>query len=96
MTGNISRTNDLLFEVFIIVKKVSFKPLWKLLIDLDMTNNDLIKKANIGKSTFYKLKQNKNVNTDSLIKICEALDCNISDIMTCKEEMRKKNGNKRT
>ena len=50
----------------------------------------------ISNRLLLKLKQNKNVNTDSLIKICEALDCNISDIMTCKEEMRKKNGNKRT
>lgn len=74
---------------FIIVKKISYKPLWKLLIDLELTNKDLIERANLGKSTFYKLKQNKNVNTSSLMKICEALDCNISDIMTC-EEMRKR------
>ncbi|RIO10549.1 XRE family transcriptional regulator [Mammaliicoccus sciuri] len=72
-------------------KKISYKPLWKLLIDLDISQSELIKNAKIGKSTFYKLKNNKNVNTDSLIKICETLNCNISDIMTCEEEKRNKN-----
>lgn len=67
-------------------KSVSYKPLWKLLIDLNISQKELISEAGIGKSTFYKLKNDKNVTTDSLIKICEALDCNISDIMTCEDE----------
>lgn len=71
--------------MIIISKKVSYKPLWKLLIDLDLSQNDLIKMSGIGKSTFYKLKHSQNVNTDSLLKICEALDCDIADIMKCEE-----------
>ncbi|WP_435431947.1 helix-turn-helix domain-containing protein [Staphylococcus hominis] len=65
---------------------MSYKPLWKLLIDLNMTHKELIETSHIGKSTFYKLKKDKNVTTDSLIKICEALNCDISDIVTCEEE----------
>lgn len=70
----------------LISKTVSYKPLWKFLIDQDVSHSQLIERSGIGKSTFYKLKNNKNVNTDSLLKICEALDCNISDIMTCEEK----------
>lgn len=51
-----------------------------------MTHKELIETSHIGKSTFYKLKKDKNVTTDSLIKICEALNCDISDIVTCEEE----------
>ena len=70
-------------------KKISYKPLWKLLIDKNMNTSDLVKKAKIGKSTLYKLKKNQNVTTSSLIKIFEALDCNISDIITCENEKEK-------
>jgi len=66
--------------------KFSYKPLWKLLIDKEMSNKDLIHIAGISKSTLHKLKTEKNVNTDSLLKICSALQCNISDIMECVED----------
>nr|WP_069723931.1 helix-turn-helix transcriptional regulator [Staphylococcus hominis] len=58
-------------------KKISDKPLWKLLIDKDMNTSDLVKKAKIGKSTLYKLKKNQNVRRSSLRKIYGALDRNI-------------------
>ena len=64
-------------------KKVNYNPLWKLLIDKNINHSELIERSRIGKSTFYKIKNNQNVTTDSLIKIYEALDCNISDIVTC-------------
>lgn len=66
--------------------KVSYKRLWKLLIDKDLKNKDLIKMANISSSTFYKLKHNENITTDILVRICETLDCDIADIMCCVRE----------
>lgn len=63
--------------------KLSYKPLCKLMIDKEVKNNDVIEKANISKSTFYKLKKGENVTTDVLLKICEALECDISDIVEC-------------
>lgn len=66
--------------------KFSYKPLWKLMIDRDIKNSDLIKAADISKSTFYKLKNNENVTTDILLKICTVLQCDISEIMECVEE----------
>ena len=64
----------------------SYKRLFKKLIDLDMTNNELMKKAKVSKSTFYKMKNGQNVTTDVLLRICNALDCDIEDIMECIEE----------
>lgn len=50
---------------------------YKKLIDLDMTNNDLMGKAKVSKSTFYKIKNAQNVTTDVLLRICNALDCTV-------------------
>ena len=61
----------------------SYKRLFKKLIDLDMTNNELTEKAKVGKSTFYKMKNGQNVTTDVLLRICNALDCNIEEIVEC-------------
>ena len=69
--------------------KFSYKKLWKLLIDRDIKHKDLIDKTEISRSTFYKLKKDENVTTDLLLKICEFLQCDISDIMECIEEARK-------
>ena len=63
--------------------ELSYKRLFKKLIDLDMQHNELMEKANVSRSTFYKLKNGKNVTTDVLLRICGALDCDISDIMEC-------------
>ncbi|EME3529821.1 C-5 cytosine-specific family DNA methylase [Enterococcus faecium] len=65
--------------------KVSYKPLWKLLIDREMKNSELRERAKISPSTFYKMKNNENVTTDTLMKICSTLECDISDIIECIE-----------
>ena len=60
---------------------VSYKKLWKLLIDRDMKKKDLAEKAYISSYTLSKLNRGDNVNTDTLVKICKALDCQIEDIV---------------
>lgn len=60
---------------------VSYKKLWKLLIDRDMLKKDLSQKAGISGFTIAKMSKGENVTTDILVKICEALDCDVSDIM---------------
>lgn len=60
---------------------VSYKRLWKLLIDKDMKKKDLAEKANISSYTINKLNRGDNVNTDTLEKICCALNCSFDDIM---------------
>lgn len=61
----------------------SYKRLFKKLIELDMTNNELMEKEKVSKSTFYKIKNGQNVTTDILLRICNTLDCNIEEIVEC-------------
>lgn len=61
--------------------KISYKKLWKLLIDRDMKKKDLAELSGISSASIAKLGRNENVNTDILLKICVALKCDISDIM---------------
>jgi putative transcriptional regulator len=63
------------------IMAVSYKKLWKLLIDKDMKKKDLREAAGISTSSMAKLGKNENVTTDVLVKICKALKCDISDIM---------------
>ena len=60
---------------------VSYKRLWKLLIDKEIKKKDLVKTAHISTYTVNKLNRGDNVNTDTLVKICSALNCAIEDIM---------------
>ena len=60
---------------------VSYKKLWKLLIDRDMRKKDLRVATGISTTTLAKLGRNENVNTEILSKICTALDCDVGDIM---------------
>ena len=60
---------------------VSYKKLWKLLIDKDMKKKDLCVAAGISHASMAKLGKNENVTTDVLVKICTALQCDIGDIM---------------
>ena len=60
---------------------VSYKRLWKLLIDKDMKKKDLAAAANISTYTVNKLNRGENVNTDTLVSICKVLGCTFDDIM---------------
>lgn len=60
---------------------LSYKKLWKLLIDKDMRKKDLVEEAQISTTSLSRLRRNENVTTDVLVKICLALDCDLSDIL---------------
>ena len=60
---------------------VSYKKLWKLLIEKDMNTTELRLRAGISTVALAKLGKNENVNTEILAKICSALSCDVSDIM---------------
>lgn len=64
----------------------SYKPLWKLLIDRDMTKTQLQELAGLSPATIAKLGRGRNVTTDVLARICEALNCDIGDICTSTAE----------
>ena len=60
---------------------ISYNKLWKLLIDKEMSRTQMRLKAGISTKALAKLGKNESVNIDILIKICGALDCDITDIM---------------
>ena len=69
---------------------VSYKKLWKLLIDRDMTKTQMRKESGITTSALAKLGKNENVSTEVLVKICNTLHCDISDILELTEERTEK------
>ena len=65
------------------MSKLSYKKLFKKLIDIEMKNTELMDRAKVSKSTFYKIKNGENVTTDVLLRICNVLECDISEIVEC-------------
>ncbi len=61
--------------------EVSYKKLWKLLIDKDLKKKDLLTVAGISWSSVTKLSKGETVSMEVLMKICKALECDIGDIM---------------
>ena len=73
--------------------KASYKKLWKLLIDRDMSKTDLRLKAGISTMALAKLGKNENVSMEVLKKVCMALQCDIGDIMELIPENNSPEGN---
>lgn len=70
---------------------VSYKKLFKLMIDRDLKKKDLRELASIGNSTMTKLANDENVTMEVIVKICTALNCEMSDIVEIlpdKEEVK--------
>lgn len=66
--------------------RISYNKLWKMLIDKNMNKQDLKNATGISSASIAKLGKGENITTDILLKICEALDCRLEDIMdTIKE-----------
>ena len=61
--------------------EISYKKLWKLLIDKDLKKQDLSHLANVSPSTIAKMNRCEHVSVDVLLRICDALDCDFGDII---------------
>lgn len=70
--------------------KVNYKPLWKMLIDRDVSKQQLREKTSIARSTMVKMTNNEYVSMDVLVRICLAMDCGMDDIV----EIERDNGGK--
>ncbi len=60
---------------------INYKKLWKRLIDLDMDASTVQAKTKIAPSTFSKIRKNEYVSMDVLVRLCNCLNCQISDIV---------------
>ncbi|MBR1886681.1 MAG: helix-turn-helix domain-containing protein [Schwartzia sp.] len=74
--------------------RMSYNRLWKLLIDKNMKKTDLRKVAGISSSSLAKLGKNENVTTDVLLRICESLHVELSDIVESVHD--EENGNRKS
>ena len=70
---------------------VSYKKLWKLLIDKDMMKKDLRAMTGVSTTTMSRLSKDENVSTEILSKICSALSCDVGDIMEFVPDKKIKN-----
>ena len=66
--------------------RISYKKLWKMLIDKDMTRSDLRRLTGISTTSVAKMGKGENVQTDILLRICKVLKCDISDIMEIEKD----------
>ena len=66
--------------------KISYKKLWHLLIDRGLNKQDLRRMTGISTTSVAKLGKGDNITTDILVKICEALNCDITEIMELVDE----------
>lgn len=64
----------------VIVVNISYKKLWKLLIDKDMNKNDLREAIGVSSATIARMSKGVPVSTEVMMKICKALNCNWGDI----------------
>jgi len=71
--------------------KLSYNKLWKLLIDKGINKSQLREMSNISTASLAKLGKGQNVNTDILVRICKALNCDISEIVEVIDECPDKN-----
>lgn len=61
--------------------RISYKPLWRILLERDMSKKELREVSGISTASLAKLGKGENITTDVLLRICEALHCNINEII---------------
>lgn len=59
----------------------TYKPLWKLLIDREMTKKELMETAGISKSTMDKMGRGENISLEIIDRICNHFDCRVEDVI---------------
>lgn len=69
-----------------------YKPLWKLLIDRDMSKKDLMEAANISKSTMDKMGRSETVSLEIIDRICNYFNCRIEDVIEHRQREGGQNG----
>ena len=71
---------------------ISYNKLWKRMIDCDLNKTQLREKAGVSTNVIAKLGKGENISMDVLVKICNALQCDIADVIEIVKEEKVKNG----
>ncbi len=75
------------------MRNISFDPIWKTLIDHHMNKQELREAAGLSRGTVTRMGKNESVTVEVLLKICNALDCDIVDVLEIKEFPQEKRNN---
>ena len=70
--------------------RISYNKLWKMLIDQNMNKRDLAEKSGVSTASIAKLSKGANITKDVLLKICEAMNCHIEDILETIDDQEEK------
>ena len=70
--------------------RISYNKLWKMLIDQNMNKRDLAEKSGVSTASIAKLSKGANITTDVLLKMCEAMNCHIEDILETIDDQEEK------
>ena len=70
--------------------RIGYNKLWKMLIDQNMNKRDLAEKSGVSTASIAKLSKGANITTDVLLKICEAMNCRIEDILETIDDQEEK------
>ena len=70
--------------------RISYNKLWKMLIDQNMNKRDLAEKSGVSTASIAKLSKGANITTDVLLKLCEAMNCHIEDILETIDDQEEK------
>lgn len=64
------------------MRKISYDPLWKKLVDVKMTKTELAERAGVSRTTITKMSKDEIVSLEVIQKICNTLDCDIVDVVS--------------
>ena len=70
------------------MKRISYNPLWKKLVDVGWNKTELAEKTGIARSTIAKMGKDEFVSLEVIVKICNVLNCEIYDVIELKEAQR--------
>ena len=71
------------------MRTISYDPLWKTLVDSHMNKMQLKEAAGLSKGTITKMGKNESITVDTLVRICNVLDCDVNDILEIKDTGRR-------
>ena len=64
------------------MRKISYDPLWKKLVDVKINKSELAEKAGVSRTTITKMAKDEIVSLEVILKICSYLDCGIEDVVS--------------
>ncbi len=64
------------------MRKISYDPLWKKLVDVKINKSELAEKAGVSRTTITKMAKDEIVSLEVILKICNYLDCGIEDVVS--------------